>query len=321
MKHCIRPHDMTGKSAALILRKINPYAMQQAKLLQFEEVLQRLQMLDINRVMPLTDDISDQSHKFLLGGNGRGGRNAGDEGGAEKIVKCLLNDIVTRIEREEDKVERSVRKVLDRMINRLERKDFVSDDKREVKRVMQMMISSVERSETQLFRSKKRSAQEHQIVRSLVDNSGMTARLKKNRKKRGHVSAGHGRIGKHRKHPGGRGNAGGQHHHRLLFDRFHPGYFGKVGMRHYHLKRNMYHCPTVNVEKLWSLVDEATRVAAEEGKESGKAPVIDLTKAGYFKLLGKGRLPEIPVIVKAKFFSKTAEQKVKEAGGACILTA
>ncbi len=52
--------------------------------------------------------------------------------------------------------------------------------------------------------------------------------FKKNRKKRGHVSAGHGRIGKHRKHPGGRGNAGGQHHHRILFDKYHPGYFGKV---------------------------------------------------------------------------------------------
>ena len=42
------------------------------------------------------------------------------------------------------------------------------------------------------------------------------------------MSAGHGRIGKHRSHPGGRGNAGGQHHHRILFDKFHPGYFGKV---------------------------------------------------------------------------------------------
>ena len=56
----------------------------------------------------------------------------------------------------------------------------------------------------------------------------MPSRLSKNRKKRGHVSAGHGRIGKHRKHPGGRGNAGGQHHHRILFDKYHPGYFGKV---------------------------------------------------------------------------------------------
>lgn len=58
------------------------------------------------------------------------------------------------------------------------------------------------------------------------------SRFSKNRKKRGHVSAGHGRVGKHRKHPGGRGNAGGQHHHRILFDKFHPGYFGKVCLIH-----------------------------------------------------------------------------------------
>lgn len=59
----------------------------------------------------------------------------------------------------------------------------------------------------------------------------MLAGLRKNRKKRGHVSAGHGRIGKHRKHPGGRGNAGGQHHHRIMMDKYHPGYFGKVRSR------------------------------------------------------------------------------------------
>eukprot|EP00971_Amphidinium_carterae_P180462 3579352-Amphidinium_carterae.1 len=39
---------------------------------------------------------------------------------------------------------------------------------------------------------------------------------------------GNGRIGKHRKHPGGCGNAGGQHHHRINFDKYHPGYFGKA---------------------------------------------------------------------------------------------
>jgi len=46
----------------------------------------------------------------------------------------------------------------------------------------------------------------------------MAAGQKKTRKLRGHVSHGHGRIGKHRKHPGGRGNAGGQHHHRINFE-------------------------------------------------------------------------------------------------------
>jgi len=42
---------------------------------------------------------------------------------------------------------------------------------------------------------------------------------------------------------------------------------------------------------------------------------------GYYKLLGKGRLPEQPVIVKAKFFSRKAEEKIKAVGGACVLSA
>jgi large subunit ribosomal protein L27Ae len=44
----------------------------------------------------------------------------------------------------------------------------------------------------------------------------MPTHLSKTRKHRGHVSAGNGRVGKHRKHPGGRGLAGGQHHHRYV---------------------------------------------------------------------------------------------------------
>ncbi|KAL1544901.1 60S ribosomal protein L27A [Salvia divinorum] len=47
----------------------------------------------------------------------------------------------------------------------------------------------------------------------------MTTRFKKNRKKHGHVSTGQGRIGKHRKHPGGRGNTEQMHHHHILFDK------------------------------------------------------------------------------------------------------
>merc|ERR1711976_505074 len=146
----------------------------------------------------------------------------------------------------------------------------------------------------------------------------MTARLKKNRKKRGHVSAGHGRVGKHRKHPGGRGKAGGQHHHRINFDKYHPGYFGKVGMRYFHKTQQKFHCPTVNVETLWSLVSEKTRT---QNAGSDKVPVIDVTRAGYFKVLGKGLLPKQPMIVKAKFFSRIAEEKIKAVGGACVLVA
>ncbi|KAL2482516.1 60S ribosomal protein L27a-3 [Forsythia ovata] len=148
----------------------------------------------------------------------------------------------------------------------------------------------------------------------------MTTRLKKHRKKRGHVSAGHGRIGKHRKHPGGRGNAGGMHHHRILFDKYHPGYFGKVGMRYFHKLRNKFFCPTVNIDKLWSLVPAEVQAQAQKSKDS--APVIDVTQLGFFKVLGKGVLPPAqPVVVKAKLISKIAEKKIKEAGGAVVLTA
>lgn len=84
-------------------------------------------------------------------------------------------------------------------------------------------------------------------------------------------------IGKHRKHPGGRGNAGGMHHHRINFDKYHPGYFGKLGMRNFHLNRNHNFCPSLNLDKLWSLVGEKNRVDAKADKE-GKVPVVDLVQ-------------------------------------------
>ncbi|WJZ90846.1 hypothetical protein VitviT2T_009963 [Vitis vinifera] len=72
----------------------------------------------------------------------------------------------------------------------------------------------------------------------------MTTKFKKNRKKRGHISAGHGRIGKHQKHPGGRGNTG-------------------VGMRHFHKLRIKLYCPIVNIDKLWSMVPPAVGAPSE----------------------------------------------------------
>ena len=144
----------------------------------------------------------------------------------------------------------------------------------------------------------------------------MVSRLKKTRSLRGHVSMGYGRVGKHRKHPGGRGKAGGQHHHRINFDKYHPGYFGKVGMRHFHLRKNEYFTPTINVEKIWSVVPDETR---ETYKNSAEAPIIDLEKLGIFKVLGKGNLPKQAMIVRARVFTDLAEKKIKEAGGVCEL--
>lgn len=123
----------------------------------------------------------------------------------------------------------------------------------------------------------------------------------------------------------------------------------QLGMRNYHLRRNTKWCPTLNLDKLWTLVSEQTRLKYKDSEN--KVPVIDLVKAvsvsreritektnfkilycnyifvlysilqGYYKLLGKGRLPKQPVIVKAKFFSKLAEDKIKAVGGVCVLSA
>ncbi|KAI5087089.1 60S ribosomal protein L27a, partial [Silurus meridionalis] len=58
----------------------------------------------------------------------------------------------------------------------------------------------------------------------------------------------------------------------------HPGYFGKVGMRHYHLKKNTIYCPTINLDKLWTLVSEQTRLNHAQ-KPDGPAPIIDVVRA------------------------------------------
>lgn len=141
----------------------------------------------------------------------------------------------------------------------------------------------------------------------------MVARLKKTRKMRGHVSMGHGRIGKHRKHPSGRGNAGGLHHHRILMDKFHPGYFGKVGMRTIHYKKNANWCPIVNLDTLSTFL-------TPEQVESKEVPVVDTGKHGCFKVLGRGVLSR-PMIVRARLFTTKAEERIKKAGGQCVLIA
>lgn len=94
---------------------------------------------------------------------------------------------------------------------------------------------------------------------------------------------GYGRVGQHRKSPGGRGLAGGMHHERINMNKYHPGYYGKCGMRKMHLQRNRDYCPTINVEKLWSLVSEETRKLASTKKDA--ALVIDVTKSVSLSLL------------------------------------
>ncbi len=100
-----------------------------------------------------------------------------------------------------------------------------------------------------------------------------------------------------------------------------PGYFGKVGMRYFHKQQNHFWKPTVNIEKLWSLVPAEEREAYIAGKKTDTVPVLDLLPLGYSKVLGKGRLPDVPLIVRARWVSKLAEEKIVAAGGVVELVA
>lgn len=111
---------------------------------------------------------------------------------------------------------------------------------------------------------------------------------------------------------------------RIWFDRYHPGYFGKVGMRSYGAwKRTKEVDTTVNVGNLWALAGEEQYQSAKKRVEAKdkKVLVLDLKEKGYSKVLGKGTLPKIPLIVRAQFFSKIAERKIRAAGGICELRA
>jgi large subunit ribosomal protein L27Ae len=79
----------------------------------------------------------------------------------------------------------------------------------------------------------------------------------------------------------------------------------------------------VNVfAQLWSLVPAEKREEyLAEGAKKNTIPVLDLLPLGYSKVLGKGRLPSVPLVVRARWVSKLAEKKITEAGGVVELVA
>lgn len=79
------------------------------------------------------------------------------------------------------------------------------------------------------------------------------------------------------------------------------------------------HSRTLNIEKLTGLISDETRQRTAAKKSL--VPVIDLNRFGITKLMGKGRFPSSPIIVKCKGVTHLAEKKIKKAGGAIVLTA
>jgi large subunit ribosomal protein L15 len=139
----------------------------------------------------------------------------------------------------------------------------------------------------------------------------MPHKLRKIRKERGSRTQGYGRVGQHRC----RGSKGyrkaGRHKSGWSYVlRYEPDYFGKKGFTS---PRSLRH--KVNVINIGKLDEIAGKFSAE--KEKGKF-FIDLESLGYTKLLGTGKVTK-PLIVKIASCSKSAAEKIKEAGGQIMM--
>ncbi len=136
----------------------------------------------------------------------------------------------------------------------------------------------------------------------------MPHKLRKIRKKRGSRTVGYGRIGQHRD-SGSKGHRKvGRHKHLWSYvSTYEPDYFGKSGFtspKSLKTKNN-----PINLQKLNELMP-----AEKDGKN-----VIDLTSLGYTKLLGTGKIDK-PLSVTVLSASKTAQEKIQQAGGKIIIT-
>jgi large subunit ribosomal protein L15 len=138
----------------------------------------------------------------------------------------------------------------------------------------------------------------------------MPHRLRKIRKKRGSRTCGYGRVGQHRK-SGSKGyRKAGRHKHGWTYViKYEPDYFGKKGFTS--PKSLRQEVKVINIGEL-------EEIAEKYGKTENGKILIDLEGLGYTKLLGSGQITK-PLIVKVPSCSKSAAEKIEEAGGKVLV--
>lgn len=134
----------------------------------------------------------------------------------------------------------------------------------------------------------------------------MATRLRKTRRYRGSRNHGWGQVAQHRAsgHKGGLGVSGQLKHHYSSMLKYDPKHFGHRSTRP----------PYPNVTKKWASVRDLNDLYRTYGTQDGDVRIIDLGNAGYEKLLGGGSISE-PYIIKIPASTKSADAKVKAAGG------
>ncbi|MFQ5870623.1 MAG: uL15 family ribosomal protein [Candidatus Geothermarchaeales archaeon] len=129
---------------------------------------------------------------------------------------------------------------------------------------------------------------------------------RKTRKRRGHRTAGYGRVGQHRK-SGGRGGRGkaGMHKHKWSYTvKYAPDHYGRKGFKSLRKPSR-----ALNISGLRRLLEAGYAQVDESGRRT-----IDLGKLGYDKLIGGGYI-EKPVLVVVNRSSAAAVERIRSAGG------
>ncbi len=141
----------------------------------------------------------------------------------------------------------------------------------------------------------------------------MPHKLRKTRKMRGSRTVGYGRVGQHRDQGSKGYRKSGRHKAGWSWvQMYDPDYFGKDGFTSPKSLRQK-----VNVINVGKLDEIAEKVSVE--KEKGER-FVDLDYLGFTKLLGAGKITR-SLTVKVASCSKSAAEKMKEAGGRILTEA
>jgi len=141
----------------------------------------------------------------------------------------------------------------------------------------------------------------------------LPTRFRKVRKRRGSRTHGWGQIGQHRKTgaKGGRGESGKHKHKWTWILRYDRDYFGKHGF----FRPNRREVKSMNLLQLATVIENLE----EQGllKIVDDRIVVDLNSMGVKKIIGGGRIKR-PLLVIVENWTKTAEEKIREAGGEIV---
>jgi large subunit ribosomal protein L15 len=141
----------------------------------------------------------------------------------------------------------------------------------------------------------------------------LPTRFRKVRKRRGSRTHGWGQIGQHRKTgaKGGRGEAGKHKHKWTWVLRYDRDYFGKHGF----FRPNRREVKSMNLLQLATVIENLE----EQGllKIVDDRIAVDLNSMGVKKIIGGGRINR-PLLVIVENWTRTAEEKIREAGGEIV---